>query len=198
MSTDMGPAFSRSRVIYDGANMWVGNGNGGSAGAPVKGGGSLTKIRAADGATLGTYTVGSVVRGLLFDGTSIWVCNSGDNTVSRLRSADVALLETYATGKAPRAVAFDGAKIWIANSGDNTLTIIAPAAVQDASTAARPFANTAFGANGNAGRPNTRGPGKPFRYGRGSAGVTPVTVTKRVVVAPNALGSTLNLLLDVN
>ncbi len=105
-------------IIYDGANMWIGNGINL---------GSVTKIRAADGAVLGTYaTAGTTVRGLLYDGTSIWVCNSGTNTVSRVRADNVALLGTYATGPNPRSVAFDGTKIWIANSGGNTLTVIAP------------------------------------------------------------------------
>ncbi len=187
-------------ILYDGANMWVGNGNGGSAGAPVSGGGSLTKIRAADGATLGTYAVGSIVRGLVFDGTSIWVCSAGENTVSRLRSTDVALLEKYATGKAPRAVAFDGSKIWIANSGDHTLTVIVPTALQDASTAASSFAGAVFGPTGNQRPTNIRGPGVPFRTGRGATtpGTTPVTVTQRAVAAPSTLGSMLNLLLDVD
>ncbi len=186
-------------IIYDGANMWIGNGNGGSAGTAVSGGGSLTKIRASDGATLGTYAVGSVVRGLLFDGTSIWVCNSGDNTVSRLQSSNVALLGTYATGKAPRAVAFDGTKIWIANSGDDTLTVIAPAAFPDATAAMRPLAaGVVFGAVADQPSTAVRGPARPPRPGRGSAGIMPVIVTQRVVAAPSTLGSMLNLLLDVD
>ena len=105
-------------IVYDGANMWIGNGINT---------GSVTKIRAADGAILGTYaTAGTTVRGLIHEGTSIWVCNSGSNTVSRLRADNVALLGTYATGPAPRSVAFDGTRIWVANSGANTLTVIAP------------------------------------------------------------------------
>ncbi len=66
------------------------------------------------------------MRGLVYDGNSIWVCNSEDNTVSRLQAANVTLLATFTTGKNPRAVAFDGTKIWIANSGENSLTVIGP------------------------------------------------------------------------
>jgi hypothetical protein len=108
-------------MVYDGANMWIANGV-----APNLGTGSVTKIRAADGVTLGTYTVGNQVRGLAYDGTSIWVCNAANNTVSRLRSSNVVLMGTFATGTSPRSAAFDGGKIWIANSNEATLTIIVP------------------------------------------------------------------------
>jgi len=108
-------------IVYDGANMWIGNG------IHL---GSVTKMRATDGAVLGTYaTPGTTVRGLLYDGTSIWVCNSGSQTVSRLRASNVALLGTYPTGPNPRSVAFDGTKIWIADSGANTLTVLVPGSV---------------------------------------------------------------------
>jgi DNA-binding beta-propeller fold protein YncE len=33
---------------------------------------------------LGTFTVGSDIEGLAFDGANIWVANSGSNTVSKL------------------------------------------------------------------------------------------------------------------
>jgi DNA-binding beta-propeller fold protein YncE len=113
-------------MAFDGSNMWIGNGTGVNVGPPVPGIGSLTKIRASDGANLGSFTIGNHVRGLVYDGTSIWACNANDNTVSRLRASNVALLGTYRTGSAPRAVAYDGTKIWVANSGENTLTVIAP------------------------------------------------------------------------
>lgn len=110
-------------MAFDGQNMWIGNGTGVNVGPPVPGIGSLTKIRVADGRNMGTFTIGHHVRGLIYDGTSIWACNGNDNTVSRVRASDVALLGTFATGKLPRAVAFDGGKIWVANSGENTLTV---------------------------------------------------------------------------
>jgi DNA-binding beta-propeller fold protein YncE len=110
-------------MVDDGQNMWIGNGTGVNVGPPVPGIGSLTKIRIADGRNMGTFTIGHHVRGLAYDGTSIWACNGNDNTVSRVRASDVALLGTFATGKLPAAAAFDGGKIWIANAGENTLTV---------------------------------------------------------------------------
>jgi len=112
-------------IIYDGQNMWIGNGIGVNVGTQISAKSSLTKIRAADGAALGTFTIGNHVRGLVSDGASIWACNSNDNTVSRLRISDDALLGTYRTGKEPRSIAFDGANIWVANSGEDSVTILA-------------------------------------------------------------------------
>jgi len=115
-------------IVYDGTNMWVANGFSASSGL-----GSVTKIRAIDGASEGTFTIpGKQLRGLAYDGKSIWVCNSYSNTVSRLRASNVVLMGTFATGASPRAVAFDGSKLWIADSGQNTLTIIVPPEYADA------------------------------------------------------------------
>ena len=115
-------------MLYDGTNMWISNGFSASLGL-----GSVTKIRAVDGAPQGTFTIpGMQLRGLGYDGKSIWVCNSYSNTVSRLRASNVALMGTFPTGRNPRAAAFDGSKIWIANSGQNTLTIIVPPEFQTA------------------------------------------------------------------
>jgi DNA-binding beta-propeller fold protein YncE len=109
-------------LAYDGTNIWVSNGFPANLGS-----GTLTKIRASDGAPQGTFTVpGTQLRGLGYDGKSIWVCNSTSNTVSRLRTPNVALMGTFPTGVNPRAAAFDGIKLWVANSGQNTLTVIVP------------------------------------------------------------------------
>jgi DNA-binding beta-propeller fold protein YncE len=157
-------------VIYDGTNIWVANGSGvniGASGSP--GISNVEKIRPSDFTVLGTYTVGHLARDMVYDGTSIWVCNSNDDTVSRLRAANVALLGTYPTGTAPRGIAYDGFKIWVANSGQNALTVIAPQTI------------TASGNGGPA---------------HGITGVTPVVVTQRVVGTAPGVGPALNVLLD--
>jgi len=48
------------------------------------GSGSVTKLLASTGATLGTYTVGTSPYWLAFDGTNIWVANGGGNNVSKI------------------------------------------------------------------------------------------------------------------
>ena len=121
-------------LISDGHNMWIGNGTGVNVGPQVSGVGSLTKIGIANGQSMGTFSIGNHVRGLAYDGVSIWACNGNDNTVSRVRASNVALLGTFPTGLAPRAAAFDGVKIWVANSGAPTLTVFAPQDLAQAST----------------------------------------------------------------
>ena len=61
-------------VAFDGANIWVANGS--SA--------SVTKLRASDGANLGTVTAGDGPIGVAFDGANIWVSNINSGTVSKL------------------------------------------------------------------------------------------------------------------
>jgi DNA-binding beta-propeller fold protein YncE len=117
-------------IIFDGGkNLWIGNGADQSFGTAVTG--SVVKMRAYGGVNLGTFPVGSGVRGLAYDGSHIWVCNSRSNTVSLLRASDGTTLGTYPTGHAPRSVAYDGSRMWIADSSDNTITVLtfSPAAV---------------------------------------------------------------------
>jgi DNA-binding beta-propeller fold protein YncE len=110
-------------ILFDGRNMWVGDGDDQDAGDIRTG--SVTKLRAFGGDNLGTFPVGSAVRGLAFDGSAIWVCNSVDNTFTRLLAADGSRLGTYWAGGAPRAMAYDGTRMWIANSASNTVTVVA-------------------------------------------------------------------------
>jgi len=169
-------------LVFDGADMWVSNGV-----FPTLGTGSVTKIRAADGTTLGTYTVGNQVRGLAYDGTSIWVCNAGSNTVSRLRASNVALMGTFATGKGPRAAAFDGTKMWIANSGENTLTIIVPPSPVGAPLAAE-MESTIVAPWNNTGNPS-RGIGRLVP-------IVPSVITQKALTPTKSVGWMLNLLID--
>jgi YVTN family beta-propeller protein len=113
-------------IIFDGKDMWVGNGDVADSGSPPLSTASLTKLRAAGGVFLGTFAAGNSVRGLAYDGTSIWACNSADDSFTRIRASDGVQLGTYPTGKSPRAIAFDGVHMWIANSGENTLTVVSP------------------------------------------------------------------------
>jgi hypothetical protein len=103
---------SPTGVAFDGANIWVAN-----AGST-----NVTKLRASDGANLGTFAVGINPYGVAFDGANIWVANAGDNTVTKLRASDGAVLGTFDVGNGPHGVAFDGANIWVANNASNNVT----------------------------------------------------------------------------
>jgi DNA-binding beta-propeller fold protein YncE len=83
---------------------------------------SVSKLRASDGAILGTFPVGRIPRAVAFDGSSIWVANGLGDSVTKLRASDGATLGTFAVGAAPFALAFDGSAIWVANAGDGTVT----------------------------------------------------------------------------
>jgi len=100
----------------DGANMWVTNHGGSHSGATV------TKLRASDGALLGTFTVGITPSAITFDGANIWVTNTGSQTITKLRASDGAVVGSFRGGKKPNAIAFDGVNIWVANYGSNNLT----------------------------------------------------------------------------
>ncbi|NUQ47215.1 MAG: hypothetical protein HUU22_14420, partial [Phycisphaerae bacterium] len=99
-------------VAFDGANIWVTN----------SGSSNVTKLRASDGAYLGTFAVGSTPLGVAFDGANIWVANYFSNNVTKLRASDGAYLGTFAVGLQTSGVAFDGANIWVTNSDSGTVS----------------------------------------------------------------------------
>jgi hypothetical protein len=101
-------------IAFDGAHVWVVNGASNN----------VTRLRASDGAVLGTFGVGSNPRGVAFDGANIWVTNGASNNVTKLRASDGAVLETFAVGFNPGGVAFDGTYLWIANTTGLTLSRI--------------------------------------------------------------------------
>ena len=69
-----------------------------------------------------TFSVGSTPYGVAFDGTNIWVANSGGNSVSKLLASTGAVVGTYPVGQNPYAIAFDGTNIWVTNYGSASLT----------------------------------------------------------------------------
>lgn len=143
-------------LVFDGANIWVGNWDAGavtklrpSDGAvlamfPVAGSsaglafdganiwvagygsGVVTKLRASDGAALGAFPVGRYLTGMAFDGVHIWVADHGTGKVFKLRTSDGAVLSESPTGIGPEIVLFDGTNIWTANLYSNTVTKIRP------------------------------------------------------------------------
>jgi DNA-binding beta-propeller fold protein YncE len=78
-------------VVSDGTNIWVANGGSNTA----------TKLRASDGAVLGTFSVGKFPIGVAFDGTNIWVANGESNNVMKLRTTDGAVLGTFTLEQSP-------------------------------------------------------------------------------------------------
>ncbi len=61
-------------------------------------------------------------RGLVFDGTSIWVANSWAGAVSKLRASDGTHEGIFPVGDGPMDLVFDGTSIWVANSWAGTVS----------------------------------------------------------------------------
>ena len=87
---------------------------------------TVSKLRASDGALLGTFAVGDGPSGILFDGGgNIWVVNQHDDTVTKLQASDGTVEGTFPAGAGPVELCFDGANIWISdyfNSDGNKVT----------------------------------------------------------------------------
>jgi len=88
-------------AAFDGANMWIANSQSGS----------VTKLRAGDGAALGTFVVGGTPSWMAFDGANMWV-NNGSSLV-KLRAGDGHQLGVFNVGPSPQQMAFDGVSIWV-------------------------------------------------------------------------------------
>jgi DNA-binding beta-propeller fold protein YncE len=97
-------------VAFDGANIWVANFESSS----------VSKLRASDGKTLGTFNVGGSPYGVAFDGNSIWV--TGSPFVWQLRPSDGKLVGEFALNDDTSGIAFDGANIWVAGFFKNDVS----------------------------------------------------------------------------
>ena len=86
--------------------------------------GAVKKLRASDGEVLGAFQVGQLPRGVLFDGTSIWVAAYGDNYVVKLDPSDGSPLGRVRVGAYPYEMAFDGTKVWVTNIFYDTITAV--------------------------------------------------------------------------
>ncbi len=90
-------------IAFDGANIWVTNGSG------------VTKLRASDGANLGTFGLAFPPFAVAFDGANIWVTNG--ESVTKLQASDGAPLGTFNVGESAFGIAFDGANMWVVSVG---------------------------------------------------------------------------------
>jgi hypothetical protein len=89
--------------------MWVAN--------PADG--TVTELRASDGAVLGTFSTPPGPYGIAFDGKYMWV--SGINFVYVLRTSDGAVVVSDDLSMETSGVAFDGAYVWVADYNANGL-----------------------------------------------------------------------------
>ena len=99
----------------------------------------IAQLRWYGAANTGSLPVGNTPTAMTFDGTSIWVANSGANTVVKLRASDGKPLVTIDAGNHPHSLAFDGFNIWVAND-DSVMKLRA----SDGANVGTFFANLGF------------------------------------------------------
>jgi len=102
-------------VVFDGKNIWVTHN-------PPSQPGSVTKIRASDGAIQQTITAGKGPFHPAFDGSNVWVPNYYDGTVTKVKVSDGSIQGTFNVGGHPFQAAFDGTNIWVTNTLGGTLS----------------------------------------------------------------------------
>ncbi|MEJ2598547.1 MAG: YncE family protein [Anaerolineales bacterium] len=105
---------SPSGIAFDGANMWVTN----------YGDGTVSVLRASDGANVMTPNVGAYPWGIAYDGVNMWVANGGAATVSVLRASDGTPVMTPNVGNGPQNIAFDGTNMWVTNINDDSVSVL--------------------------------------------------------------------------
>jgi hypothetical protein len=102
--TNNAAAFTGGKGVFgaafDGQSIWISNMEDGT----------VTKLRASDGQTLGTFPAGSAPAVLAFDGQYLWVAS--DNLVV-LQASDGSSLGTLPGPTL--GLAFDGSRMWMSN-----------------------------------------------------------------------------------
>jgi hypothetical protein len=61
--------------------------------------------------------------GIIYDGTNIWVADTGDNKITKL-DANGAIIQEVAVGINPFFPVFDGTNIWVPNINGNTVSVV--------------------------------------------------------------------------
>ena len=106
-------------IVHDGANIWITD-----AGSSPAVRGTLLKLNGSGG-VLQTVTLGVGSGFPVFDGSNIWVPNTGDQSVSVVRASSGAVLATL-TGNglsSPTQAAFDGQRVLLTNSTGASVSV---------------------------------------------------------------------------
>ena len=91
--------------------------------------GTVTKLRASDGATLGTFKFGNI-SGLAFDGVTLWTSSLITGVVTRIRPADGFVLGSTVVGADPQYIAIDSEEgVWVSNFLSDDVTKLFPAGI---------------------------------------------------------------------
>jgi hypothetical protein len=134
---------SPSGILFTGDSFWVTD----------QGAGKLFRIGSI-GNILQTVTVQATPFQSVFDGTNIWVPNSGSDSVTVVRASNGTVLQTL-TGNGlsfPRVAAFDGERILVTNPGNTTVSLfkatdLTPIAVVPTGASTSPLSACSDGIN---------------------------------------------------
>jgi hypothetical protein len=103
-------------IAFDGARVWTAN-----EGVLQPGSVSIVTLNPVSVTTIATGFIAPY--GMLYDGSNIWVTDSGDSTLKKL-DASGNILQTVSVGNEPRFPAFDGTNIWVPNVNAVTVTVV--------------------------------------------------------------------------
>jgi DNA-binding beta-propeller fold protein YncE len=94
-------------LAFDGTDIWAALNLGSGRAAKISGTGAPT--------VLGEFSAGVFPGFITFDGSSIWVSNSGSGNLTKLRAADGSSQGTFPGGGVNNsgAAAFDGTNLWV-------------------------------------------------------------------------------------
>lgn len=99
-------------IAFDGARLWT-----------VHNGGFVS-IVTLNPVTVTTVSTGfNTLRGVLYDGSNIWVTDRVANTLLKLNS-DGSIAQTINVGLTPSYPVFDGTNIWVPNFDGNTFSVV--------------------------------------------------------------------------
>lgn len=98
-------------ISYDGTRIWV---------AALEG----VSIITLNPTTVTNVTAGfTATAGIIFDGSSIWISDFGDNKLKKMNS-DGTIALSVNVGAHPQHPAFDGINIWVPNFDDSSVTVV--------------------------------------------------------------------------
>jgi YVTN family beta-propeller protein len=137
------PVANPLGLAFDGTNIWAANNLYQGKATKIAGTGTPQ--------VMGEFPAGVFPGNIVFDGSSIWVNNSGDGSLTRLRPSDGSLLGTHPIGYANvngGGLAFDGTNLWLAGESFLRKIRISDGAVIDSFQVTNVGAGIAFdGAN---------------------------------------------------
>src|SRR5262249_29185642 len=123
-------------IVFDGVNVWVANAVGlnatkVTATGVVRGGKNPNQVAMLHwfdaNASFPSLTLGTSPHGVAFDGTNIWVANTGSNTLTKIIAATGGATTVTLTGLlGPTGIAYDpnANAIWVTDAGSNKVTKI--------------------------------------------------------------------------